>query len=228
MSATVSVIIAIICSLGCLASVIFYLRAKDEAIRRLLLSPAAIWALFVATVLLPQATAAIAGWILAGLALVAGADVLRFLRSGDPKDNRFFLAIAAVLSAVGYLLCANGLMAVCRPEWEGVLSLFLVVLIAALSYKKRKGIHPQHGLQIPVLLHLCAVLFMGSLGIALAVRNPNAGLILMGLGGLCSILGVNGLLAYAYGKKPTPEQYLFARGSHFLALLLMGWSILFL
>lgn len=228
MSATASVVIAVAASLGCLVSVIFYLRAKEPKARKLMQSLAAILTLVAAAVLLPQGNPSVAVWILVGSVLIALADLLVSPENGDPKGRYIMTILAAVCSAAGYLICAYGLMAAFQPEWEGVLSMFLVGLIAALSYKKRKGIQPKHGLQIPVLLYLCAVLFMGSMGIALAVRNPDGGLILMGLGGACLALSVNMQLAHSYGRKPAQEQYLLARGAHFLGQLLIGWSILFL
>ena len=138
MSVTLSLILAIAASLGCLASVFFYLKAKEQA-RRLPYSLSAAFALFVAMALVPQGSPGVAMWLLGGSGLIALADLLLALRKREAGDVPALLLIAEVVSAAGFFACANGLMVVYQPEWEGVLSMFMVGLIAACCCDFRRG-----------------------------------------------------------------------------------------
>ena len=119
------------------------------------------------------------------------------------------------------------MMSMCQPEWEGVLSMFVVGLVATLYYKKKQAIQPGK-LLLPAFIHMFAVLFMACTAVALVVRNPDPGLIFMALGGVGMLVGCNAGLAHRFGKKPGKHLILVARLGFCLAQLIIGWSILLL
>jgi uncharacterized membrane protein YhhN len=134
---------------------------------------------------------------------------------------------SAIFSLLGNILQVNAMISMCQPEWEGVLSMFVVGLVATLYYKKKQGIQPGK-LLLPAFIHMFAVLFMACTAVALVVRNPDPGLIFMALGGVGMLVGCNAGLAHRFGKKPGKHLILVARLGFYLAQLIIGWSILLL
>ena len=227
MSFTASMILAVIASLGCIAGIVAFLQAEKERTKWMLRSWVSACILMTGMALMPQGSEKIVPMILLGAALEQAADLILHLRPEYPQGKTPVILTAGIFSVAGYCFCINGLMTVAQPEWEGVLSLFVVGIIATLYYKKKQGIHPGK-LLIPAFFHLFAALFMGCMALALLVRNFNMGFILMALGGISQIISGNAGLAHRFGRKPTHPQGLVSRLGFWLGPLLIGWSVLFL
>ena len=230
MSVAASVILASAASLGCLVFVILYVRSRSEEGDRFALlwqGLAAVCCPLAGLALLPQGRNSAGVLILLGLVLAMSAQLLRTLSTEKARgSSRMFLA-SAIFSLLGNILQVNAMMSMCHPEWEGVLSMFVVGLVATLYYKKKQGIQPGK-LLLPTFIHMFAVLFMACTAVALVVRNPDPGLIFMALGGVGMLVGCNAGLAHRFGKKPGKHLILVARLGFCLAQLLIGWSILLL
>lgn len=230
MSVAASVILASAASLGCLVFVILYVRSRSEEGDRFALlwqGLAAVCCPLAGLALLPQGRISAGVLILLGLVLAMSAQLLRTLSTEKARgSSRMFLA-SAIFSLLGNILQVNAMMSMCQPEWEGVLSMFVVGLVATLYYKKKQGIQPGK-LLLPAFIHMFAVLFMACTAVALVVRNPDPGLIFMALGGVGMLVGCNAGLAHRFGKKPGKHLILVARLGFCLAQLLIGWSILLL
>lgn len=230
MSVAASVILASAASLGCLVFVILYVRSRSEEGDRFALlwqGLAAVCCPLAGLALLPQGRISAGVLILLGLVLAMSAQLLRTLSTEKARgSSRMFLA-SAIFSLLGNILQVNAMMSMCHPEWEGVLSMFVVGLVATLYYKKKQGIQPGK-LLLPTFIHMFAVLFMACTAVALVVRNPDPGLIFMALGGVGMLVGCNAGLAHRFGKKPGKHLILVARLGFCLAQLIIGWSILLL
>lgn len=230
MSVAASVILASAASLGCLVFVILYVRSRSEEGDRFALlwqGLAAVCCPLAGLALLPQGRNSAGVLILLGLVLAMSAQLLRTLSTEKARgSSRMFLA-SAIFSLLGNILQVNAMMSMCHPEWEGVLSMFVVGLVATLYYKKKQGIQPGK-LLLPTFIHMFAVLFMACTAVALVVRNPDPGLIFLALGGVGMLVGCNAGLAHRFGKKPGKHLILVARLGFCLAQLLIGWSILLL
>ena len=230
MSVAASVILASAASLGCLVFVILYVRSRSEEGDRFALlwqGLAAVCCPLAGLALLPQGRNSAGVLILLGLVLAMSAQLLRTLSTEKARgSSRMFLA-SAIFSLLGNILQVNAMMSMCHPEWEGVLSMFVVGLVATLYYKKKQGIQPGK-LLLPAFIHMFAVLFMACTAVALVVRNPDPGLIFMALGGVGMLVGCNAGLAHRFGKKPGKHLILVARLGFCLAQLIIGWSILLL
>ena len=230
MSVAASVILASAASLGCLVFVILYVRSRSEEGDRfapLWQSLAAVCCPLAGLALLPQGRISAGVLILLGLVLAMSAQLLRTLSTEKARgSSRMFLA-SAIFSLLGNILQVNAMMSMCHPEWEGVLSMFVVGLVATLYYKKKQGIQPGK-LLLPAFIHMFAVLFMACTAVALVVRNPDPGLIFLALGGVGMLVGCNAGLAHRFGKKPGKHLILVARLGFCLAQLIIGWSILLL
>lgn len=230
MSVAASVILASAASLGCLVFVILYVRSRSEEGDRFALlwqGLAAVCCPLAGLALLPQGRNSAGVLILLGLVLAMSAQLLRTLSTEKARgSSRMFLA-SAIFSLLGNILQVNAMMSMCHPEWEGVLSMFVVGLVATLYYKKKQGIQPGK-LLLPTFIHMFAVLFMACTAVALVVRNPDPGLIFMALGGVGMLVGCNAGLAHRFGKKPGKHLILVARLGFCLAQLIIGWSILLL
>ena len=230
MSVAASVILASAASLGCLVFVILYVRSRSEEGARFALlwqSLAAVCCPLAGLALLPQGRISAGVLILLGLVLAMSAQLLRTLSTEKARgSSRMFLA-SAIFSLLGNILQVNAMMSMCHPEWEGVLSMFVVGLVATLYYKKKQAIQPGK-LLLPAFIHMFAVLFMACTAVALVVRNPDPGLIFMALGGVGMLVGCNAGLAHRFGKKPGKHLILVARLGFCLAQLIIGWSILLL
>lgn len=230
MSVAASVILASAASLGCLVFVILYVRSRSEEGDRFALlwqGLAAVCCPLAGLALLPQGRISAGVLILLGLVLAMSAQLLRTLSTEKARgSSRMFLS-SAIFSLLGNILQVNAMMSMCQPEWEGVLSMFVVGLVATLYYKKKQGIQPGK-LLLPAFIHMFAVLFMACTAVALVVRNPDPGLIFMALGGVGMLVGCNAGLAHRFGKKPGKHLILVARLGFCLAQLLIGWSILLL
>lgn len=230
MSVAASVILASAASLGCLVFVILYVRSRSEEGDRFALlwqGLAAVCCPLAGLALLPQGRNSAGVLILLGLVLAMSAQLLRTLSAEKARgSSRMFLA-SAIFSLLGNILQVNAMMSMCHPEWEGVLSMFVVGLVATLYYKKKQGIQPGK-LLLPAFIHMFAVLFMACTAVALVVRNPDPGLIFMALGGVGMLVGCNAGLAHRFGKKPGKHLILVARLGFYLAQLIIGWSILLL
>lgn len=230
MSVAASVILASAASLGCLVFVILYVRSRSEEGDRFALlwqGLAAVCCPLAGLALLPQGRNSAGVLILLGLVLAMSAQLLRTLSAEKTQGrSRMFLS-SAIFSLLGNILQVNAMMSMCQPEWEGVLSMFVVGLVATLYYKKKQGIQPGK-LLLPAFIHMFAVLFMACTAVALVVRNPDPGLIFLALGGVGMLVGCNAGLAHRFGKKPGKHLILVARLGFCLAQLLIGWSILLL
>ena len=230
MSVAASVILASAASLGCLVFVILYVRSRSEEGDRFALlwqGLAAVCCPLAGLALLPQGRNSAGVLILLGLVLAMSAQLLRTLSTEKARgSSRMFLA-SAIFSLLGNILQVNAMMSMCHPEWEGVLSMFVVGLVATLYYKKNQAIQPGK-LLLPTFIHMFAVLFMACTAVALVVRNPDPGLIFMALGGVGMLVGCNAGLAHRFGKKPGKHLILVARLGFCLAQLIIGWSILLL
>lgn len=230
MSVAASVILASAASLGCLVFVILYVRSRSEEGDRFALlwqGLAAVCCPLAGLALLPQGRNSAGVLILLGLVLAMSAQLLRTLSAEKTQGrSRMFLS-SAIFSLLGNILQVNAMMSMCQPEWEGVLSMFVVGLVATLYYKKKQGIQPGK-LLLPAFIHMFAVLFMACTAVALVVRNPDPGLIFMALGGVGMLVGCNAGLAHRFGKKPGKHLILVARLGFCLAQLIIGWSILLL
>ena len=230
MSVAASVILASAASLGCLVFVILYVRSRSEEGDRFALlwqGLAAVCCPLAGLALLPQGRNSAGVLILLGLVLAMSAQLLRTLSTEKARgSSRMFLA-SAIFSLLGNILQVNAMMSMCHPEWEGVLSMFVVGLVATLYYKKKQAIQPGK-LLLPTFIHMFAVLFMACTAVALVVRNPDPGLIFMALGGVGMLVGCNAGLAHRFGKKPGKHLILVARLGFCLAQLIIGWSILLL
>ena len=230
MSVAASVILASAASLGCLVFVILYVRSRSEEGDRFALlwqSLAAVCCPLAGLALLPQGRNSAGVLILLGLVLAMSAQLLRTLSAEKTQGrSRMFLS-SAIFSLLGNILQVNAMMSMCQPEWEGVLSMFVVGLVATLYYKKKQAIQPGK-LLLPAFIHMFAVLFMACTAVALVVRNPDPGLIFMALGGVGMLVGCNAGLAHRFGKKPGKHLILVARLGFYLAQLIIGWSILLL
>lgn len=230
MSVAASVILASAASLGCLVFVILYVRSRSEEGDRFALlwqGLAAVCCPLAGLALLPQGRNSAGVLILLGLVLAMSAQLLRTLSTEKARgSSRMFLA-SAIFSLLGNILQVNAMMSMCHPEWEGVLSMFVVGLVATLYYKKKQAIQPGK-LLLPAFIHMFAVLFMACTAVALVVRNPDPGLIFMALGGVGMLVGCNAGLAHRFGKKPGKHLILVARLGFCLAQLIIGWSILLL
>lgn len=230
MSVAASVILASAASLGCLVFVILYVRSRSEEGDRFALlwqGLAAVCCPLAGLALLPQGRNSAGVLILLGLVLAMSAQLLRTLSAEKTQgSSRMFLS-SAIFSLLGNILQVNAMMSMCQPEWEGVLSMFVVGLVATLYYKKKQAIQPGK-LLLPAFIHMFAVLFMACTAVALVVRNPDPGLIFMALGGVGMLVGCNAGLAHRFGKKPGKHLILVARLGFYLAQLIIGWSILLL
>lgn len=230
MSVAASVTLASAASLGCLVFVILYVRSRSEEGDRFALlwqGLSAVCCPLAGLALLPQGRNSAGVLILLGLVLAMSAQLLRTLSTEKARgSSRMFLA-SAIFSLLGNILQVNAMMSMCQPEWEGVLSMFVVGLVATLYYKKKQGIQPGK-LLLPAFIHMFAVLFMACTAVALVVRNPDPGLIFMALGGVGMLVGCNAGLAHRFGKKPGKHLILVARLGFYLAQLIIGWSILLL
>ena len=230
MSVAASVILASAASLGCLVFVILYVRSRSEEGDRFALlwqGLAAVCCPLAGLALLPQGRNSAGVLILLGLVLAMSAQLLRTLSTEKARgSSRMFLA-SAIFSLLGNILQVNAMMSMCHPEWEGVLSMFVVGLVATLYYKKKQAIQPGK-LLLPAFIHMFAVLFMACTAVALVVRNPDPGLIFLALGGVGMLVGCNAGLAHRFGKKPGKHLILVARLGFCLAQLIIGWSILLL
>ena len=230
MSVAASVILASAASLGCLVFVILYVRSRSEEGDRFALlwqGLAAVCCPLAGLALLPQGRNSAGVLILLGLVLAMSAQLLRTLSAEKTQGRSRMFLTSAIFSLLGNILQVNAMMSMCQPEWEGVLSMFVVGLVATLYYKKKQGIQPGK-LLIPAFIHMFAVLFMACTAVALVVRNPDPGLIFMALGGVGMLVGCNAGLAHRFGKKPGKHLILVARLGFYLAQLIIGWSILLL
>lgn len=230
MSVAASVILASAASLGCLVFVILYVRSRSEEGDRFALlwqGLAAVCCPLAGLALLPQGRNSAGVLILLGLVLAMSAQLLRTLSAEKTQGRSRMFLTSAIFSLLGNILQVNAMMSMCQPEWEGVLSMFVVGLVATLYYKKKQGIQPGK-LLLPAFIHMFAVLFMACTAVALVVRNPDPGLIFMALGGVGMLVGCNAGLAHRFGKKPGKHLILVARLGFCLAQLVIGWSILLL
>lgn len=230
MSVAASVILASAASLGCLVFVILYVRSRSEEGDRFALlwqGLAAVCCPLAGLALLPQGRNSAGVLILLGLVLAMSAQLLRTLSAEKTQGRSRMFLTSAIFSLLGNILQVNAMMSMCQPEWEGVLSMFVVGLVATLYYKKKQGIQPGK-LLLPAFIHMFAVLFMACTAVALVVRNPDPGLIFMALGGVGMLVGCNAGLAHRFGKKPGKHLILVARLGFYLAQLIIGWSILLL
>ena len=230
MSVAASVILASAASLGCLVFVILYVRSRSEEGDRFALlwqGLAAVCCPLAGLALLPQGRNSAGVLILLGLVLAMSAQLLRTLSAEKSQGRSRMFLTSAIFSLLGNILQVNAMMSMCQPEWEGVLSMFVVGLVATLYYKKKQGIQPGK-LLLPAFIHMFAVLFMACTAVALVVRNPDPGLIFMALGGVGMLVGCNAGLAHRFGKKPGKHLILVARLGFYLAQLILGWSILLL
>lgn len=230
MSVAASVILASAASLGCLVFVILYVRSRSEEGDRFALlwqGLAAVCCPLAGLALLPQGRNSAGVLILLGLVLAMSAQLLRTLSAEKTQGRSRMFLTSAIFSLLGNILQVNAMMSMCQPEWEGVLSMFVVGLVATLYYKKKQGIQPGK-LLLPAFIHMFAVLFMACTAVALVVRNPDPGLIFLALGGVGMLVGCNAGLAHRFGKKPGKHLILVARLGFYLAQLLIGWSILLL
>lgn len=230
MSVAASVILASAASLGCLVFVILYVRSRSEEGDRFALlwqGLAAVCCPLAGLALLPQGRNSAGVLILLGLVLAMSAQLLRTLSAEKTQGRSRMFLTSAIFSLLGNILQVNAMMSMCQPEWEGVLSMFVVGLVATLYYKKKQAIQPGK-LLLPAFIHMFAVLFMACTAVALVVRNPDPGLIFMALGGVGMLVGCNAGLAHRFGKKPGKHLILVARLGFYLAQLIIGWSILLL
>ena len=230
MSVAASVILASAASLGCLVFVILYVRSRSEEGDRFALlwqGLAAVCCPLAGLALLPQGRNSAGVLILLGLVLAMSAQLLRTLSAEKTQGRSRMFLTSAIFSLLGNILQVNAMMSMCQPEWEGVLSMFVVGLVATLYYKKKQAIQPGK-LLLPAFIHMFAVLFMACTAVALVVRNPDPGLIFLALGGVGMLVGCNAGLAHRFGKKPGKHLILVARLGFYLAQLIIGWSILLL
>ena len=230
MSVAASVILASAASLGCLVFVILYVRSRSEERDRFALlwqGLAAVCCPLAGLALLPQGRNSAGVLILLGLVLAMSAQLLSTLSTEKTQGRSRMFLTSAIFSLLGNILQVNAMMSMCQPEWEGVLSMFVVGLVATLYYKKKQGIQPGK-LLLPAFIHMFAVLFMACTAVALVVRNPDPGLIFLALGGVGMLVGCNAGLAHRFGKKPGKHLILVARLGFCLAQLIIGWSILLL
>ncbi len=218
-------------SVGCIAFAQLFMRAyKDEAFGRAFwLKGGAAFCFVVLGVLLAIVTGKSAYSRLLIIALILGlcGDQLLALRFLVPKKlHDLMFAAGAGAFAVGHFFYMKALNDLGSIQLITLLPVFLIGVAIANIYGKKHGSNAGP-LQIPAVLYMVLVIFMGSVAVSAFLGAPSIGLLLFAIGGVCFGVSDNILFAHCFGKKPTWSMNVWVHITYYAAQLLIAWSILF-
>ena len=173
------------------------------------------------------AAPACARFVAAGLIFGLLGDQLLALRFiCVSKKTQFFTAGAACF-AVGHVLYIIAL----SHRAPGILLGGLAIGFAALAlsgvYNYREGTNAGK-LQIPGMIYMSIVAFMGALAVSVAIHAPGVSTVLFAVGGVLFIISDNILCAYSFGSENRFGANIGIHATYYAAQLLIAWSIFFM
>ena len=218
-------------SMFCIAFAQSFMRAyKKEAFDRAFWLKGCAALCFVAVaILLSMATGMSAYSQLLIIALILGlcGDQLLALRFLVPKKlHDLMFAAGAGAFAVGHFFYMKALNDLGSIQLITLLPVFLIGVAIANIYGKKQGSNAGP-LQIPAVLYMVLVIFMGSVAVSAFLGAPSIGLLLFAIGGICFGVSDNILFAHCFGKNPTWSMNVWVHITYYAAQLLIAWSILF-
>ena len=161
------------------------------------------------------------------LALGLCGDELLALRFLNAKFHDLLFAAGAGAFAAGHFFYMKALfdLGCVRIGW--LIPIFLAGTAVANIYGKKQGSNAGP-LQIPAVLYMVLVVFMGSVAVSAFLGAPGLGLLLFAVGGLCFGISDNILFAFCFGKAPKWSMNVWVHITYYAAQLLIAWSICFL
>lgn len=148
---------------------------------------------------------------------------LRFLR---PRFRDLLFAAGAGAFAAGHFFYIKALYGLGGVSPVLLIPVFLAGIAIANIYGKHQGSNAG-SLQIPAVLYMALVIFMGSVAISAFWAAPGFGLLLFAIGGICFSISDNILFAYSFGKSPCWSMNIWVHITYYAAQLLIAWSIFF-
>ena len=149
---------------------------------------------------------------------------LRFLVPQKFHDLMF--AAGAGAFAVGHFFYMKALYDLGTISLITLIPIFLIGMTVANIYGKKHSSNAGP-LQIPAVLYMVLVIFMGSVAVSAFLGVPSIGLLLFAIGGVCFGVSDNILFAHCFGKNPTWSMNVWVHVTYYAAQLLIAWSILF-
>ena len=218
-------------SMFCIAFAQFFMRAyKEETFGRAfwLKGGAALCFVALGALLLSKTdNPAYGKLLLIGLALGLCGDELLALRFLIPKLHDLMFAAGAGAFAVGHFFYMKALYDLGAIRIVTLIPIFLAGVAVANLYGKKHGSNAGP-LQIPAVLYMVLVIFMGSVAVSAFLGAPSFALLLFALGGVCFGVSDNILFAYCFGKRPTWSMNVWVHVTYYAAQLLIAWSIFFI
>lgn len=226
-----SIMVALLCTVGCAVSAVFFLLAyrRKEFKRGLWLKTlTSVFFVAVGIIMMTNSNSkSVALQVVCGLILGLIGDVLLALRQLYKARREFFFTIGALAFAVGHAMYILALRSIAFVHWAIVLGLFAVGMLLSHGYALYKKIDVGSK-KLPATIYLAIVVLMASVAVStgIVVRSPAA--ILFAVGGLLFAVSDNILCAYSYGNKPIWRMNRILHIAYYGAQLAIAWSILFI
>lgn len=225
------IFLAVLCSVGCVFSARFFLKAyyEEDYVKGFWLKGTA--ALFFVAVgvfcQIRRISAADAGLVVCGLVLGLVGDQLLAMRLIHKNHHDHFFIAGALSFGVGHVLYMIFLYRACAVSIFGVLPMLLIGVLASLVYAKKNGTDVEE--KTPLAAgYIILVLLMASTAISAAVMTGTMSGLLFALGGILFSVSDNILCAYCYGKNPVWKMNRDLHITYYGAQLAIAWSIFFL
>ena len=142
------------------------------------------------------------------------------------KKTQFFAAGAASF-AVGHVLYIIALSHRAPGILLGGLAIGFVALALSGVYNYRKDTNAGN-MQVPGMIYMAVVAFMGALAISVAIHAPGVSTLLFAVGGVLFIISDNILCAYSFGSERRFGANIGIHATYYAAQLLIAWSIFFM
>ena len=97
-----------------------------------------------------------------------------------------------------------------------------VLYIIALSHRAPGN------MQVPGMIYMAVVAFMGALAVSVAIHAPGVSTLLFAVGGVLFIISDNILCAYSFGSERRFGANIGIHATYYAAQLLIAWSIFFM
>lgn len=226
-----SIAVALLCTVGCAVSAVFFLIAyRRKEFRRGLWLKTLTSLFFVAVgivMMVNSNSKCTALQVVCGLALGLIGDVLLALRQLYKARREFFFTVGALAFAVGHVMYMLALRSIAVVHWGAILAVFVLGMLLSHCYALYRKIDVGSK-KLPAMIYLAIVVLMGSVAICtgIAVRSPAA--ILFAVGGLLFAISDNILCAYSYGNKSIWRMNRILHIAYYGAQLAIAWSILFI
>ena len=83
-------------------------------------------------------------------------------------------------------------------------------------------------MQVPGMIYMAVVAFMGALAVSVAIHAPGVSTLLFAIGGVLFIISDNILCAYSFGSERRFGANIGIHATYYAAQMLIAWSIFFM